>query len=86
MSQHFVVIRADGWARYVSGFGSWGLCKQAGGRKPAWSRTAKAWVVSERTARRVVELAEASGLGVVVTRAEGEQPAPAAEPEQAALW
>jgi hypothetical protein len=89
MSRPFVLVRAvSRWGFVVSGYGSWGLCKEAGKRKPAWSRRERGWIVSPQTARKVVELAEAANLGVVV-QAEAAPAAavPAAsEPEQAALW
>jgi hypothetical protein len=55
------------WRVNVRGPQSWELCRQAGHRKPAWSRASHSWVVSEHTARDVVAMAEAAGLNVVVT-------------------
>jgi hypothetical protein len=72
MTRPFVVVRVESrWAAFVSGHGSWGLCRDAGNRKPVWSRTERAWVVSEHTAHRVVELAERADMGVVVTGVQG---------------
>jgi hypothetical protein len=55
------------WRVNVRGPQSWELCRRAGRRKPPWSRASRAWVVSERTGRDVVAMAEAAGLDVVVT-------------------
>jgi hypothetical protein len=89
VSRPFLTVRASSrWGVVVSGYGSWGLCKEAGKRRPAWSRRERGWIVSPQTARKVVELAEAANLGVVV-QAEAEAaptPPPACEPEQGALW
>jgi hypothetical protein len=78
------------WRVNVRGPQSWELCRQAGRRKPAWSRAARAWVVSERTSRDVVAMAEAAGLNVVVTgprtAAVRAQPAGLIEQPDAVEW
>jgi hypothetical protein len=63
-----VVVESETrWRWNVRGPGSWELCRQAGRRRPAWSRASRSWVVSEKTARDVVAMAEAAGLQIVVT-------------------
>lgn len=68
MSAPAIIIEIESpWCAYVRGARAWELCRKAGRRKPAWSSVARAWVVSERTARDVTALAEHAGLDVVVT-------------------
>jgi hypothetical protein len=56
------------WCAYVRGPAAWQLCRDAQrGRKPVWSATHRAWVVTESTARNIVAAAEHGSLGVVVT-------------------
>jgi hypothetical protein len=93
MTRPYIAVKVESkWAAYVSGRGSWQLCRDAGRRKPQWSRTERAWVVSESTARKVLELAEQiDGLGVVVAgpRQGGERASALASSEadeQDALW
>jgi hypothetical protein len=78
------------WRVNVRGPQSWELCRQAGRRKPAWSRVARAWVVSERTSRDVLAMAEAAGLNIVVTGPRTvtvpTQPAELTEQPQAVEW
>jgi hypothetical protein len=70
MSRPFLEVEIENkWAALVRGPAAWELCRQAGRRKPPWSRKGCGWCVSEATARRVVELAELHGMGVVVAGA-----------------
>jgi hypothetical protein len=91
-----ITVELEGrWRANVRGPQSWELCKQAGRRRPHWSRASRSWVVSEKTARDVVAMAEAAGLNVVITgprmataaaqeRAFSEEHAASAE--EAGLW
>jgi hypothetical protein len=89
-----VEIESD-WRANVSGPTSWELCRRAGRRRPSWSPTSRAWVISERTARDVVAMAEAAGCNVVVTgprmtaartTEEDHSTVQGPEPEQGGLW
>jgi hypothetical protein len=62
------------WRVNVRGPGSWELCREAGRRRPYWSRKSRSWVVSEATARTVVAMAEHAGLEVVVTGTDQDDP------------
>jgi hypothetical protein len=63
-----IIVTFDGrWRANVRGPGSWDLCRQAGRRKPHWSRVSRSWVVNSRTAADVIALAEHVGMRVVVT-------------------
>jgi hypothetical protein len=53
---------------FVRGHGSRALLTQMmNGKPPVWSRSQRAWTVSERTARNVIAAAEHQGFNVVIT-------------------
>lgn len=69
------VTFVNAWCAYVSGYGSRDLITAHTGRPPVWSSIGRGWVVTSRTARDVIAVAERQGYDVITTE---DDPLPAA--------